>query len=66
MDDGGTLFLFVFFFPLVIYCTKCTSDLYSPRNDPDPENDPQPWNDPQIDPEMIPISLHVDLEVIPN
>ena len=34
--------------------------LYSPRNDP------QPWNDPQIDPEMIPISLHVDLEMIPN
>ena len=32
---------------------------YSPRNDP------QPWNDPQIDPEMIPISLHVDLEMIP-
>ena len=34
--------------------------LYSPRNDP------QPWNDPQIDPEMISISLHVDLEMIPN
>ena len=34
--------------------------LYSPRNDP------QPWNDPQIDPEMIPISLHVDPEMIPN
>ena len=33
--------------------------LYSPRNDP------QPWNDPQIDPEMIPISLHVDLEWSP-
>ena len=30
-----------------------------------PRNDPQPWNDPQIDPEMIPISLHVDLEMIP-
>ena len=29
-----------------------------------PRNDPQPWNDPQIDPEMIPISLHVDLEMI--
>ena len=35
-------------------------ELYSPRNDP------QPWNDPQIDPEMIPISLHVDPEMIPN
>ena len=40
--------------------------LYSPRNDP------QPWNDPQIeprndtDPEMIPISLDVDREMIPN
>ena len=33
--------------------------LYSPRNDP------QPWNDPQIDPEMIPISLHVDPKMIP-
>ena len=31
-----------------------------------PRNDPQPWNDPQIDPEMIPISLHVDPEMIPN
>ena len=30
-----------------------------------PRNDPQPWNDPQIDPEMIPISLHVDPEMIP-
>ena len=30
-----------------------------------PQNDPQPWNDPQIDPEMIPISLHVDLKMIP-
>ena len=37
-----------------------TRVLYSPRNDP------QPWNDPQIDPEMIPISLHVDPEMIPN
>ena len=35
-------------------------DLYSPRNDS------QPWNDPQIDPEMIPISLHVEPEMIPN
>ena len=26
MGDGGTLFPFVFFFPSVIYCTKCTSD----------------------------------------
>ena len=25
----------------------------------------QPRNDPQIDPEMIPISLHVDPEMIP-
>ena len=33
--------------------------LYSPRNDP------QPWNDPQMDPEMIPISLHVDPKMIP-
>ena len=31
-----------------------------------PRNDPQPWNDPQIDPEMIPISLHVDPEMIPS
>ena len=31
-----------------------------------PRNDTQPWNDPQIDPEMIPISLHVDPELIPN
>ena len=31
-----------------------------------PRNDPQPWNDPQIDSEMIPISLHVDPEMIPN
>ena len=30
-----------------------TETLYSPRNDP------------QIDPEMIPISLHVDAEMIP-
>ena len=29
-------------------------------------NDPQPWNDPQIDPKMIPISLLVDPEMIPN
>ena len=28
--------------------------------------DPQPRNDPQIDPEMNPISLHVDPEMIPN
>ena len=35
-------------------------DLYSPRNDP------QPWNDPRIDPAMIPISHHVDPEMIPN
>ena len=35
-------------------------------NDPDPQNDPQPWNDPQIDPEMIPISLHVDPEMNSN
>ena len=34
--------------------------LYSPRNDP------QPWNDPQIDPEMIPIFLLVDPEMIPK
>ena len=33
--------------------------LYNPRNDP------QPWNDPQMDPEMIPISLHVDPKMIP-
>ena len=33
--------------------------LYSPRNDP------QTWNDPQMDPEMIPISLHVDPKMIP-
>ena len=39
--------------------SKFPIDLYSPRNDP------QPWNDPQIDPEMIPISLHVDPEMIP-
>ena len=32
--------------------------LYSPRNDP------QTWNDPQMDPEMIPISLHVDPKMI--
>ena len=25
-----------------------------------------PWNDPQIDPEMIPISLHIDPKMIPN
>ena len=41
-------------------------DLYSPRNDAQPPNDLQPRNDPQIDPEMIPISLHVDPEMIPN
>ena len=35
-------------------------------NDPNPQNDPQPWNDPQIDPEMIPISLHVDPEMNSN
>ena len=34
-------------------------NVYSPRNDP------QPWNDPQFDPEMIPISLHVDPEMVP-
>ena len=38
----------------------------SPRGLYSPRNDPQPWNDPQIDPEMIPISLHVDPEMIPN
>ena len=31
-----------------------------------PRNDPQPWNDPQIDPEMIPIFLLVDPEMIPK
>ena len=31
-----------------------------------PRNDPQSWNDPQIDPEMIPISLHVDPEMNSN
>ena len=41
-------------------------ELYSPRNDPDPEMIPQPWNDPQIDPEMIPIFLLVDPEMIPK
>ena len=47
-------------------------DLYSPRNDlkprndAQPPNDPQPRNDPQIDPEMIPMSLPVDPEMIPN
>ena len=29
-------------------------------------NDPQPLNDPQIDLEMVPISPHVDPEMIPN
>ena len=29
-------------------------------------NDPQPLNDPQIDLEMVPISSHVDPEMIPN
>ena len=43
-----------------IVTTMFKLGLYSPRNDP------QPWNDPQIDPEMIPISLHVDPEMIPN
>lgn len=30
--------------------------------------DPQPWNDPLIEPEMVtvPISLHIDPEMIPN
>ena len=40
--------------------TSLQEHLYRPRSDP------QPWNDPQIDPEMIPISLHVDPEMIPN
>ena len=29
-------------------------------------NDPQPLNDPQIDLEMVPISPHLDPEMIPN
>ena len=43
----------------VIVDLPTVEDLYSPRNDP------QPLNDPQIDPEMIPISLHVDPEMTP-
>ena len=31
-----------------------------------PRNYLQPLNDPQIDPEMIPISIHVDAEMISN
>ena len=49
----------------VIVNLPTVEDLYSPRNDPDPEMIPKPLNDPQIDPEMIPISLHVDPEMIP-
>ena len=29
-------------------------------------NDPQPLNDPQIDLEIVPISPHLDPEMIPN
>ena len=46
-------------FPNPEMIPKSTPKWYRPRNDP------QPWNDPQIDPEMIPISLHVDPEMIP-
>ena len=34
------------------------------KNTVQPRNDPQPWKDPQIDPEMIPIFLLVDPEMI--
>ena len=34
------------------------------ENTVQPRNDPQPLKDPQIDPEMIPIFLLVDLEMI--
>ena len=54
-----------------------TSDLYSPRNDPDPEMIPNPemilkstpkWSRPRNDPdpEMIPTFLLVDPEMIPK
>ena len=52
-------------------CLTLTGDVYSPRNDPDPEMIPNPEmtpNRPQnnTDPKMIPISLHVDPEMILN
>ena len=34
------------------------------ENTVQPWHDPQPWKDPQIDPEMIPIFLLVDPEMI--
>ena len=45
---------------------KTTREAVQPPKWSRPRNDPQPWNDPQIDTEMIPISLHVDPEMIPN
>ena len=45
----------------------CFEVLYSVLNDPSPKMIPNPENnDPQIDPEMIPISLHIAPEMIPN
>ena len=45
---------------------KTTGAAVQPPKWSRPRNDPQLWNDPQIDTEMIPISLHVDPEMIPN
>ena len=65
-SDLGTHFKQAGFFRFFNLHTSYLTPQELGINDPNPQNDPQPWNDPQIDPEMIPISLHVDPEMNSN
>lgn len=62
MGTGGAKFLYV----APCYVTKTVKQKLSEMMFQKP--DPQSWNDPLIEPEMVPvpISLHIDPEMIPN